>query len=144
MLFSSNEIGLLCFLSLALALSACYPRQCRHWNQVERKNRLCCCPGGYAPKLAGTWNAKFCMKGWTYVPTIFSESKFLGYIDNPIFLPMLLHCAPARAPLWSLLFQIISPPFWTVLGVWGQTRLKKSCKVWGLQRGKGSRQSRIL
>ena len=28
--YCSNEIGLLCFLSLALALSACYPRQCRH------------------------------------------------------------------------------------------------------------------
>ena len=27
------------------------------------------------------------MKGWTYVRTIFSEIKFLGCIDNKIFLP---------------------------------------------------------
>ena len=30
----------------------------------------------------------FYMKGWTYVQTIFSEIKFLGCIDNKIFLPM--------------------------------------------------------
>ena len=28
------------------------------------------------------------MKGWTYVRTIFSEIKFLGCMDNKIFLPM--------------------------------------------------------
>ena len=32
------------------------------------------------------------MKGWTYVRTIFSEPKFVGYIDNQIFLPMVLCC----------------------------------------------------
>ena len=30
--------------------------------------------------------------GWTY-GTILSEPKFLGYIDNQIFLPMVLSCA---------------------------------------------------
>ena len=30
------------------------------------------------------------IKGWTYVRTIFSEIKFLGCIDNKIFLPMVL------------------------------------------------------
>ena len=33
------------------------------------------------------------IKGWTYIPTIFSEIKFLGCIDNKIFLPMVLHFA---------------------------------------------------
>ena len=33
------------------------------------------------------------MKVWTYVRTIFSEIKFLGCIDNKIFLPMVLHFA---------------------------------------------------
>ena len=33
------------------------------------------------------------MKGFTYVRTIFPEPKFLGCIDNQIFLPMVLRCA---------------------------------------------------
>ena len=33
------------------------------------------------------------IKGWTYVRTIFSEIKFLGCIDNKIFLPMVLRFA---------------------------------------------------
>ena len=33
------------------------------------------------------------MKEWTYVRTIFSEIKFLGCIDNKIFLPMVLRFA---------------------------------------------------
>ena len=33
------------------------------------------------------------MKGWTYVRMIFSETKFLGCIDNKIFLPMVLRFA---------------------------------------------------
>ena len=33
------------------------------------------------------------MKGWTYVRTIFSEIKFLGCIENKIFLPMVLRFA---------------------------------------------------
>ena len=33
------------------------------------------------------------MRGFTYVRTIFSEPKFLGCIDNQIFLPMVLRCA---------------------------------------------------
>ena len=38
---SSKELSLLCFssLALALALSLCYPRQCRHENLVEKKKR---------------------------------------------------------------------------------------------------------
>ena len=42
------------------------------------------------------------MKGWTYVRTIFSETKFLGSIDYHIFLSTVLRCARfarARAPL---------------------------------------------
>ena len=33
------------------------------------------------------------MKGWTYIRTIFSEIKFLGCIDNKIFLQMVLRFA---------------------------------------------------
>ena len=33
------------------------------------------------------------MKGWTYVRTIFSEIKFLGCIDNKIFLLKVLRFA---------------------------------------------------
>ena len=33
------------------------------------------------------------IKGWTYIRTISSEIKFLGCIDNKIFLPMVLHFA---------------------------------------------------
>ena len=33
------------------------------------------------------------MKEWTYIRTIFSEIKFLGSIDNKIFLPMVLRFA---------------------------------------------------
>ena len=36
------------------------------------------------------------MKGWMYALMIFSEPKFLGYIDNHIFLPMVLCCASMR------------------------------------------------
>ena len=42
------------------------------------------------------------MKGWTYVRTILSETKFLGSIDYHIFLSTVLRCARfarARAPL---------------------------------------------
>ena len=41
------------------------------------------------------------------VRTIFSESKFLGCIDNQIFLPMVLRCARfgrGRAPLKTQTF----------------------------------------
>ena len=34
-------------------------------------------------------------KGWTYVRTTLSEPKFLGCINNQIFLPMVLHWAIA-------------------------------------------------
>ena len=42
---SSKELSLLCFssLALALALSLCYPRQCRHENLVEKKNAALLC-----------------------------------------------------------------------------------------------------
>ena len=64
--FCSNKIGLLCFLSLAVRLFL-FPHP----------------PPGY-------------MKGWMYALMIFSEPKFLGYIDNHIFLPMVLCCASMR------------------------------------------------
>ena len=65
--FCSNKIGLLCFLSLAVRLFL-FPHPP---------------PPGY-------------MKGWMYALMIFSEPKFLGYIDNHIFLPMVLCCASMR------------------------------------------------
>ena len=37
------------------------------------------------------------MKGWTYIRTIFSEIKFLGCIDNKIFLPMVLRFAHLKS-----------------------------------------------
>ena len=48
------------------------------------------------PKRAGGWNAMFhssLHEGWMYVRTILSEPKFLGYIDNQIFLLVVLRCA---------------------------------------------------
>ena len=42
------------------------------------------------------------MKGWMYVTTMLSEPKFLGCIDNQLFLPMVHRCAHfarVRAPL---------------------------------------------
>ena len=40
--------------------------------------------------------------------TIFSELKFLGCIDNQIFLPMVLRFARARAPLKTNRFHVDS------------------------------------
>ena len=75
-------------------------------NAVERKSRLCWCCflslkfrvalSALTPKGAGAWNAKFHpslhegVDKRTDVQTIFSEPKFLGCIDNQIFLPMVL------------------------------------------------------
>ena len=36
----------------------------------------------------------------SYIQTIFAEPKFLGSIDNHIFLPMVLRCMRARAPVY--------------------------------------------
>ena len=49
------------------------------------------------------------MKGWTYVRTIFSEIKFLGCIDNKIFLPMVLalRTSSARVKLIIIIALII-------------------------------------
>ena len=84
--YSSNEIGLLCFLYLILALSLLflffisksldgYVIYCRNMRVLEMQN--------FIPPY---------MKGWTYIQTIFSEPKLLGCIDNQIFLPMVLCC----------------------------------------------------
>ena len=35
-------------------------------------------------------------KGWTYIRTIFSEIKFLGWIDNKIFLSKVLRFAQLK------------------------------------------------
>ena len=44
------------------------------------------------------------MKEWTYVNTVrtvLSEQKFLGCIDNQIFLPMVLRCARENSAIVS-------------------------------------------
>ena len=44
------------------------------------------------------------MKGWTYVNTVrtvLSEQKFLGCIDNQIFLPMVLRCGRESSAIVS-------------------------------------------
>ena len=41
------------------------------------------------------------MKGWTYVNTDDFEPKFLGCIDNQIFLPMVLRCARENSAIIS-------------------------------------------
>ena len=41
--FSSNYIIVSFVFYISLLFFLCYPRQCRHSNWVERKNRLCCC-----------------------------------------------------------------------------------------------------
>ena len=104
--YSSNKIGLLCFLSLALALSLLSTSM---WTlKLSRKKELSLLlllffisksPSGYAIYRRNarvlemqnftplTWAG-----GRTYgrVRTIFSEPKFLGCIDNQIPLPMVL------------------------------------------------------
>ena len=64
-------------------------------------------PGGYAMYRRNAWVLEMqyftpaYMKGWTYVRTIFSEPKFLGFTDYQIFLPVVLRCvrfACERAP----------------------------------------------
>ena len=87
----SNVIGLLCFLSLALAHSLLSTSI----NAVERKSRLCWCCflslkfrvalSALTPKGAGTWNAKFHpslherVDKRTDVRTIFWEPNFLTH-----------------------------------------------------------------
>ena len=108
-LFSSDKIGPFCFfLSLALPQFLCYPHECRHYNLVETKNRLCCCcfsslsksPGGHAIYCRNARVLEMQKFTPTYinqgldVRTIFSESKLLGCMENQIFLPMVL-CARA-------------------------------------------------
>ena len=104
--YSTNEISLLCFLSLALALSLLSTSM---WTlKLSRKKELSLLlllffisksPSGYAiyrrnarvPEMQNFTLAY--MKGCTYVRTrtdIFSEPNFLGCIDNQIFLHMLL------------------------------------------------------
>ena len=69
-------------------------------KKVKRKTGLLCSflclsPGGHAiyrRNMQHAWNAKFHQHIWrggrTYLGTILSEPKFLGCIDNQIFLPM--------------------------------------------------------
>ena len=83
--FSSNEIGLLWFLSFALAL--CMLCKSMQTLKLSRK------------KESAFVVVVFISKGWTYgltypVRTIFSEPKFLGCIDLPNFLT---HVAPLHA-----------------------------------------------
>ena len=83
--FSSNEIGLLWFLSFALAL--CLLSTSMQTLKFSRK------------KESAFVVVVFISKGWTYglmypVRRIFSEPKFLGCIDLPNFLT---HGAPLHA-----------------------------------------------
>ena len=83
--FSSNEIGLLWFLSFALPL--CLLSTSMQTLKLSRK------------KESAFVVVVFISKGWTYgltypVRTIFSEPKFLGCIDLPSFLT---HGAPLHA-----------------------------------------------
>ena len=86
----------------------CYPRQCRHWNLIEERLGfdVVFLSASYGQMRNFTPDY---VKGWTYVRTyartILSEPKFLGCIDNQIFLPMVLRWA--RAPLWGS-FEAIS------------------------------------
>ena len=97
--FSSNENGFLC-LSLALALVST-SRQTLKFSPKKDSwgTRLRCCffslpksQGGHAiyhrnARVLAMRNLPLSyMKGWTYIRTIFSEIKFLGCIDNKIFL----------------------------------------------------------
>ena len=112
--YSSNEIGLLCFLPLAPALSL-------KTLKLSRKKEsallllffISKSPGGYAmyrpnARVLEMYNfTQAYMKGWTYVRTyfvrtIFSEPNFFGCVDYRIFLPFVLRCvrfARERAPL---------------------------------------------
>ena len=105
--YSSNKIGLLCFLSLALALSLlCTSMQTLKLSRKKESVLLLLfyylLKSGLLydlpRKREGSWNTKFhpgLHEGWTYVRTILREPKFLGFIlwDNQIFLPMVLRCA---------------------------------------------------
>ena len=68
----------------------------------------------FTAEIASSWNAKFHpgvhegVDGRTDVRTTFSELKFLGCIDNQIFLPMVLRFAHARAPLKTNRFHVDS------------------------------------
>ena len=86
------------FIYLSLQLFLWYPRKCRNENLVERKNRivffLCSkSPGGHAIHGRNAWVLEMqnfipsYMNGWTYVRTILSEPKFLGFVDNQLFYP---------------------------------------------------------
>ena len=99
--FKRNWSSLFSFLWLQLFL--CYPRQCR----LKSKERIGFVVVALISESLGD-SAIYCrnarvlemqnftpayIKGWTYVRTIFSETKFLGCIDYQIFLPMVLRCA---------------------------------------------------
>ena len=133
--YSSNEIGLLCFFFLFLALALSLLATPMKTLKLSRKKESASLLLFFISKSPGSC-AIYCrnarvlemqnftpayMKGWTYVRTIFSEPKFLGFIDNQIFLPMVLRCvrfACERAPHFPKLKQIF-------LGK--ETRLDRLC-----------------
>ena len=105
--FHRNWLPLFVYLSLQLLL--CYQHQGRHENLVKRKTlgtRLRSCLFLFLKvRVAMQFTTETreyltCeilplsyMKGWTYIRTIFSEIKFLGCIDNKIFLLKVLRFA---------------------------------------------------
>ena len=113
--FSSNKIGLPCFLSLALALSLLFTSMKRLKLSQKKKSALLLFffisknPGGYViyqQKGAGAWDAKFhpgLHKGVDIHTDDFVKTKISWmHIHNQIFLHMVLCCAcfvHARAPL---------------------------------------------
>ena len=111
---------------------------------VEKKTRLCYSfflpksPGGHAiyHKNARVLEMRnftpAYMKGCTYVRTILSEPKFLGCIDNQIFLLMVPH--RARAPLKKNLVSNSKCPDSFGHGTWVYTR---DWFTWETGNGKG-------
>ena len=108
--FSSKEIGLLWFLSLALALSLLSTLNEKLKLSRNKESAFVVVvfisrrPGSYAiyrqnARVLEMQNfTPVFMKGWTYVRTypvrtLLLEPKFLGCIDYQIFLPIVLRCA---------------------------------------------------
>ena len=111
--YSSNEIGLLCFFFLFLALALSLLATPMKTLKLSRKKESASLLLFFISKSPGSC-AIYCrnarvlemqnftpayMKGWTYVRTIFSEAKFLGCIVYQIFLPMVLRCALESAAI---------------------------------------------
>ena len=127
--YSYDEIGLLCFLSLASSFSVIHVSLDIRIKSKEPIGFVVVSfflksPGGYAaPKRAGIWNAKFqsgLHEGVNVrtcsVRTILPEPKFLGCIDHQIFLSMVLRCPRESSAknvlisIWHAKFKLSASP----------------------------------